>query len=163
MDPGLALDADRACDLDAERPRVGPCRLGNCPLQALELLRELDPLRLVPREQVARYAGEGALDRELVRERFDPIDRGSRRGGGELRPFPAELRLEPPEVAPDEEAAETGDMAATEYEAEAEIGSETEIEGQEELPRTASPLALMALLGTAGAAAGYGVRRLRVR
>jgi hypothetical protein len=47
---------------------------------------------------------------------------------------------------------------------EAETDAQTEVDaGQEELPRTASPLALIALLGGAGAAAGLGVRRLRTR
>lgn len=46
----------------------------------------------------------------------------------------------------------------SEIESESEFGSE-----EEELPRTASPLALIALLGGAGTAAGFGVRRLRTK
>jgi hypothetical protein len=63
------------------------------------------------------------------------------------------------EAIPAEDPVEPVDTTTeADFEAEAEIDA-----GEEELPRTASPLALMAMLGTAGAAAGYGVRKLRTR
>lgn len=50
------------------------------------------------------------------------------------------------------------DTAAVDVDAEADVEIDA---ADEELPRTASPLALMALIGSAGAAAGFGVRRAR--
>jgi hypothetical protein len=62
------------------------------------------------------------------------------------------------EAFPAEDPIAQEESYGTETQAVAEIEA-----GDEELPRTASPLALIAMLGTAGAAAGYGVRRLRSR
>lgn len=62
------------------------------------------------------------------------------------------------EAFPAEDPIAQEESYGTETQAVAEIEA-----GDEELPRTASPLALIAMLGTAGAAAGFGVRRLRSR
>jgi hypothetical protein len=62
------------------------------------------------------------------------------------------------EAMPSADSAPPVEPLVGDTQAEAEVDS-----GQEELPRTASPLALIALIGAGGAAAGLGVRRLRTR
>ncbi len=73
--------------------------------------------------------------------------------GTETQPVEASDAM-PPSV----DSAEPIEPLVGETEAQTEVGA-----GQEELPRTASPLALIALIGAGGAAAGLGVRRLRTR
>lgn len=46
-------------------------------------------------------------------------------------------------------------------EANAELETNDDFENDDELPQTASPLALLALLGSAGAGTALGLRRLR--
>lgn len=72
-----------------------------------------------------------------------------------------------------QDAPEYEDPMTTETELSAEATVETDVEGDvsavdeeasdEELPRTASPLALLALLGGAGVASGLGLRLRRRR
>jgi hypothetical protein len=77
----------------------------------------------------------------------------------------AEPLAEPADVPAYDEAPIADDQSMIDESAESTetVAATDTVAGDEELPRTASPLALIALLGTAGAAAGYGVRRLRAR
>lgn len=68
----------------------------------------------------------------------------------------AEVSAEVP--TPDDPSAELDATASAEAEVSTDVSTE-----EEELPKTASPLALLALLGLGGSGAAYGIRRARRR
>lgn len=80
-------------------------------------------------------------------------------------PMAAEPAVPEDPLAQDPMAAEPAvpeqDPLAAESEYATDVTAETEAGAEEELPRTASPLALLAMLGGAGVASGFGIRRLR--
>jgi len=66
------------------------------------------------------------------------------------------------QYAPEDPALADEPMIETEVSAEADVQSDAvDEEATEELPRTASPLALLVLLGGAGVASGLGLRLRR--
>jgi len=61
-----------------------------------------------------------------------------------------------------DEGVEASAEASVNVEDEADLEAETDDDfDDDELPQTASPLALLALLGSAGAGTAFGLRRLR--
>ena len=114
---------------------------------------------------VAQLPDEPAEQQPIGEEQYAPEDQGYADQPVTEDPMAAEPAVPEDPLAQDPMAAEPAvpeqDPLAAESEYATDVTAETEAGAEEELPRTASPLALLAMLGGAGVASGFGIGRLR--
>lgn len=116
---------------------------------------EEEGLVQVPAQELEAEAPAQELEQELESAQSDPAQEGQ----GESAPSEVpESEIAAGEGSEESEAAESSEAATPE--ARTSGADERSIEN---MPKTASPLALVALIGASGVAGGLGLRRFRRR